>query len=237
MNDAHDNQNAPHRKKFLGYFDPEAVGALDPLSRRILAIEMANPGISADKIKAVGKLTCDRHTIYKKRANPLYQKLLYESQKSALELIQDAKIAAIRKLRNQIDSGDERIAQKAALFFAEGSKEIEIKKAEFELELELQRRQIHNEPKHEVHVIMEGVSVIGKTRLPDDAIIQIDAPTEPPSDQQALPPPRRKQTYELMEEDLTSPEQPSSGDSSKADSSSQRVSVIDADDNVMGGIE
>jgi hypothetical protein len=143
------------------FCDPAAItdplAALDPLSRRILEIEIANGGISARLIREIGNLDCTIDTINLRRRSPVYQRLLYESQRNAIELLQEHQAKAIRLLVSQLEHSNPVIAQRAALFLAASAKDIQIKRAQMELELELQEREINRPPvKTEVEVIFPG---------------------------------------------------------------------------------
>lgn len=129
----------PSRVRVPVYYDPNA--RLDTLSQRIMAIELANGvGLSARQIKEIGNIAVDVDTINRRRATGAYQRVLTELRKDALELIAETQSKAIRKLREQLDSKNEKIAQRAALFFGESTMHVHMKRAEAELQLELQKR-------------------------------------------------------------------------------------------------
>lgn len=203
-------------------FDPQET--LDNISRRILAIELANGvGLAAREIKEIGRINLDEDTINRRRNAGAYQRVLTEMRKDAIELIKDTQSQAIRKLREQINDKDPRIAQRAALFFAEATMSAHIKKAEFELELELQKREQSFVKKTIIEFEMDSsIPVLGEPLL----IAPADEP--PPSESK----PDASKTQEIVKE--TAIEQ--QAEIVKKDASSKQVELEADDDDVLGGV-
>jgi hypothetical protein len=177
------------KRKGSGAFDPART--LDPISRRILQIEIANPDVSAQQIKGLAGLELSVQAINQKRRAGLYQKVLADYQMSAIQLIVTNQSRAVRKLRDQLDHSDPRIAQRAALFFAESARDIQYKQAEYDF----QRAHLAHKKPMEVIVKMDGIGVLGQTFLPP-LEIQHSAPQAsecPPAEAPSLPPTRQEQ--------------------------------------------
>lgn len=177
----------PDRTHCAPYYDPADMPGdlleLDPTSRRILEIEMANPGISAQDIKRVGKFAIKTRQINVKRSDPIYQRLLYESSKSAIQLISDFKVDAVRFLKGVMDDKSARIQDRvmAAKFLAASAQEAEIKRAELELRLHEQQEALERGDKKMIVEIEYPDGMIFVTDPPAAAAKALGAPPAEPA--------------------------------------------------------
>lgn len=79
---------------------------LDHIDNEILKLIIKFPGISAPKIAAL--IGIERKNVLKRRKKKQFKRALFNYQKTSLELITDLHRKAINKLKEHIDSENER---------------------------------------------------------------------------------------------------------------------------------
>lgn len=197
---------------------------LDDTQQMILQVELANTHkLASWQIGQV--LDLHQSTVRLKRSAVPYRYALSYARRNALEHLMDAQVKAIRTLKSQLGSADEKIAQGAAKFLATAT----LDQVRAKLLQEVQKDAVKTPQKHIVEVKFSGndnkvlgdpIEVESKV-LPDpdqkptestpvaipDAEKPTDNPPEPPPDEEkpALPdqpdPPQGVSNQEPQDDD------------------------------------
>lgn len=130
--------------------NPDSI--LDDLAQTILQVEIANPGITTSEICILLGHRFERRTVIRRRSSPLYQRLLQDSRKTALEILIDSQAEALRKLRALVQNSDPKVALGAAKTLAQ----ITIDQASIHTHKEIARLRRENPETHIVKVVFGG---------------------------------------------------------------------------------
>jgi DNA-binding Lrp family transcriptional regulator len=150
-------------------FDPEIKPHLDDISKRILALELENAGISNRTLAK--KIGIDRAVVARKRSSVLYARVLARARKTAFELLRECQLEAVKKIKELISCDDKAIALRAAMFTLSETNAILVEKAKTQLALELQERSRNVIQRHEVIVRhASGMPIIIQPSIPIEVV-------------------------------------------------------------------
>lgn len=98
-----------------------SIDTLDDLGRKILELEIANPGISSKRLIVLGNLSCERKTVDQRRRLPAYQQVLLDARRDTLKYLTDLEVLAIKRLEELLDNDNASIRLRAAKILSEAA--------------------------------------------------------------------------------------------------------------------
>lgn len=159
----HDFSEAP-------LYDPQwKYDDLPELAKRMLTLEIANPGIKISKLMKLMNYQGSKNTFYTARKNPIYRRLLFDARKNEHEIAQEMQIEAMKKLRTLIRSEKSTVALKAIDIATRYHSRLAMKKAELQLMREASTAAINTPIRHIVEFrASESMPQIGKNVMTQD---------------------------------------------------------------------
>lgn len=162
------------RKNNATHYDPQwSFAQLPDLDKRILMIEIANPGITVSSITRMLNPRPDRKRVTAIRKTDIYQGLLYQARRDEFEIIKSLQRTAALVLQDCLNFQDKEdrmgaahVRLAASKFILKVSIDTTVEKAKMQLAQDMENRRQATPQRHEV-VVKYGdtIPVIGETRV------------------------------------------------------------------------